>query len=94
MNVQTAESQLQKMLSIIYQIPMCLIEADEAGNILVINAKSIQLLMPLFHIHQLKGNNINELLQVITPDVLTSLTNIILRTFLMTLPNSTTEKGN
>ncbi len=72
MSAISAESQVQKMLSIIYQIPMGLVEATKDGGITAMNAKSIQLLMPLFHIHKLRGNNINHLLSVIAPEVLTA----------------------
>jgi len=64
-----SESQEQKMLSIIYQIPIGLIEADAEGNIIAMNAKSVQLLMPLFHIHKLPGSNINRLLEIIAPAI-------------------------
>lgn len=70
MSSTTAEIQVQKMLSIIYQIPIGLIEADADGSINAMNAKSVQLLMPLFHVHGLRGDNINELLKIIAPDVL------------------------
>ncbi len=64
------EEQVQKMLSIIYQIPVGLIESDMAGNITQLNAKSVQLLMPLFSSLQLPGDNINKLLQVKAPGLL------------------------
>jgi signal transduction histidine kinase len=70
--INPSESQEQKMLSIIYQIPIGLIEADMEGNITAMNAKSVQMLMPLFHIYKLQGNNINRLLEIIAPAVLSS----------------------
>lgn len=70
MNALAADNQVQKMLSIIYQIPIGLVEAEANGRITAMNAKSIQLLMPLFHANGLVGNNINALLQAIAPDIL------------------------
>lgn len=70
MSLLAADNQVQKMLSIIYQIPIGLVEAEADGRITAMNAKSIQLLMPLFHVNGLVGNNINALLQVIAPDIL------------------------
>ncbi len=58
------------MLSIIYQIPMGLIETDLQGNILQMNAKSVQLLMPHFFSHKLPGTNLNELLEQVAPALL------------------------
>lgn len=52
-------------MSIIYQIPMGLIETDLEGNIKEMNAKSIQLLMPYFYKNQLNGTNLHELLEKI-----------------------------
>lgn len=63
------ENQVQKMLSVIYQIPMGLIETDLEGNVQQMNAKSVQLLMPLFFINGLKGNNLHLLLDKIAPDL-------------------------
>jgi signal transduction histidine kinase len=60
------------MLSIIYQTPMGLIEADIDGKIIQMNAKGIQLLMPLFVNNNLTGENINELLEIEAPEVLDS----------------------
>lgn len=65
------EDQIQKMLSIIYQIPMGLVETDLSGNILEMNAKSVQLLMPLFFSYKLPGTNIHHLLEILVPDMLT-----------------------
>lgn len=70
MSQNSADIQIQKMLSIIYQTPMGLIEADNDGNIIQMNAKGIQLLMPLFINNNLTGENINELLEIEVPDVL------------------------
>lgn len=67
------EEQVQKMLSIIYQIPVGLIEVDMSGNITQMNAKSVQLLMPLFFSLQLPGDNINKLLALIAPALLNSI---------------------
>ncbi|MBD1395257.1 sensor histidine kinase [Mucilaginibacter glaciei] len=75
MSIATSESHVQRMLSIIYQIPMGLIEADMEGSITSMNAKSVQLLMPLFYSHGFRGNNINELLQVVAPDILEQVSN-------------------
>jgi nitrogen fixation/metabolism regulation signal transduction histidine kinase len=65
------DDQVQKMLSIINQVPIGLIEADIQGDIIQMNAKSVQLTMPLFSMNNLEGNNINELLAIIAPDLLT-----------------------
>ena len=62
--------QIQKMLSIIYQTPIGLIEADMDGKIIQMNAKGIQLLMPLFINNNLTGENINELLEIEIPEIL------------------------
>lgn len=70
MNNISLEDQVQKMKFIVYQIPMGLIEADFDGNLLQMNAKSMELLMPQFFQHQLSGDNINELLEKIAPSVL------------------------
>jgi signal transduction histidine kinase len=70
MTEQVLHDQVQKMMSIINQIPIGLIEADIEGNILQMNAKSVQLLMPLFFSNDLQGNNIHALLAITTPDLL------------------------
>lgn len=62
-------SQIHKMLSIIYQIPICFIEIDMQGNVLQMNAKSKQLLMPLFFGNELIGNNLHDLLRIILTDL-------------------------
>lgn len=69
MNNQSLENQVQKMLSVIYQIPMGLIETDFDGNVQQMNAKSVQLLMPLFFSNGLKGNNLHLLLDKIAPEL-------------------------
>jgi len=58
------------MLSIIYQIPMGLIETDANGVILQMNAKSIQLLLPQFFSRGLSGDNLNLLLEQVAPELL------------------------
>ena len=57
------------MVSIIHQIPMGLIQADPEGNILQLNARGAQLLMPFFFTYELAGDNIHELLRIIAPDI-------------------------
>lgn len=63
------DHQIQKMLSIIYQTPMGLIEADTSGKIRQINAKGVQLLMPSFLNNNLSGENITELLNIEVPEI-------------------------
>lgn len=70
----SSDSQIQKMLSIIYQIPMGLIETDKEGNIQQMNARSVQLLMPQFFSHGLTGTNFHQLLQLLAPDLLEKIT--------------------
>ena len=71
MNAKTpSDIQTQKMLSIIYQTPIGLIEAYMDGKIIQMNAKGIQLLMPLFINNNLTGENINELLEIEIPEIL------------------------
>ena len=67
MENKNTEQQLQKMISIINQIPTGLVEMDIDGNILQMNAKGVQLLMPMFMTLQLSGSNIYELLNIIAP---------------------------
>ncbi len=62
------------MLSIIYQIPMGLIETDLEGNIQQMNAKSIQLLMPQFFSYGLNGTNFHSLLAFMAPNLLSTVT--------------------
>ena len=73
--MEDEKEQIQKMLSIIYQIPMGLIETDIDGKTLQMNAKSIQLLMPFFYKHKLKGDNIFELLKIVSPDLIQQILN-------------------
>ncbi len=63
------DHQIQKMLSIIYQTPIGLIEADTNGNIRQMNAKGVQLLMPSFLCNNLSGENIKELLNIEVPEI-------------------------
>jgi signal transduction histidine kinase len=69
-NELSPDEQVQKMMSLIYQIPMGLIETNINGDIKQMNAKSVQLLMPYFYKNQLNGTNLHELLIKIAPDVL------------------------
>jgi signal transduction histidine kinase len=69
-NKLSSETEVQKMLSIIYQIPMGLIETDMEGSVLQMNAKSVQLLMPQFFSHQLNGSNFHRLLEMMAPGFL------------------------
>ncbi len=70
MEKETVEQQLQKIIFIIHQIPIGLVETDVLGNLKQMNAKGVQLLMPLFLQFQLSGNNVFDLLQKIAPDLL------------------------
>lgn len=70
MNIISPEEQIQKMMSIIYQIPMGLIETDLQGEIKQMNAKSVQLLMPYFYKNQLNGTNLHQLLEKIAFELL------------------------
>lgn len=65
----STEDQVQKMLSIIYQIPIGLVETDLDGNIVEMNAKSIQLLMPLFFSNKLPPTNLHQLLEILAPEI-------------------------
>jgi signal transduction histidine kinase len=69
-NETSLEEQVQKMMSIIYQIPMGLIETNINGDIKQMNAKSVQLLMPYFYKNQLNGTNLHQLLEKIAADLL------------------------
>jgi signal transduction histidine kinase len=73
-NKISPDDQVQKMMSIIYQIPMGLIETDMAGDIKQMNAKSIQLLMPYFYKNQLNGTNLHQLLEIIATELLEKVT--------------------
>lgn len=70
MEMQSTELQLQKMISIINQIPVGLVEMNSEGHILQMNAKGVQLLMPMFMMLQLSGTNMYELLNIIAPNIL------------------------
>ncbi|TAG14697.1 MAG: sensor histidine kinase [Sphingobacteriia bacterium] len=70
MEKETVEQQLQKIIFIIHQIPIGLVETDLQGTLKQMNAKGVQLLMPLFLQFQLSGSNIFELLEKIRPDLL------------------------
>lgn len=69
MEKQSTEQQLQKMISIINQIPTGLVEMNMDGLILQMNAKGVQLLMPMFMMLQLSGSNMYELLNIIAPAI-------------------------
>jgi nitrogen fixation/metabolism regulation signal transduction histidine kinase len=73
LDILTPEERIQKMLSIIYQIPMGLIEADKDGNVMQINAKGVQLLLPLFIQEKLAPDNIIALLKRIAPEIIEKL---------------------
>lgn len=70
MHTLYAEPQVQKMISMIYQIPLGLIETDDSGQIVQMNAKGAQLLMPLFFKYGLSGENMHDLLNVSIPGLL------------------------
>jgi signal transduction histidine kinase len=61
------------MLSIIYQIPMGLIESDHLGNVKQMNAKGVQLLLPVFMQENQTGANILDLLKIIAPGIVESI---------------------
>lgn len=75
MEMQNTEQQLQKMISIINQIPTGLVELNSEGHILQMNAKGVQLLMPMFMLLQLSGTNIYELLNIIAPEIIQRIKN-------------------
>ncbi|MFY8003849.1 MAG: sensor histidine kinase [Chitinophagaceae bacterium] len=58
-----SEAQIQKMLSIINQIPVGLVECNRQGEIVQMNAKSVQLLMPFFYQLQINTTQFFSLLQ-------------------------------
>ena len=60
----------QKLLAIIHQTPVGVVEIDPVGAIRQINAKGVQLLMPFFLQHQLAGDNLLTLLELIAPDLI------------------------
>lgn len=59
----------QKLISIINQTPVGVIETDAAGAVLQINAKGVQLLMPFFLQHQLMGDNLLALFELLAPNL-------------------------
>jgi signal transduction histidine kinase len=67
------EAQNQKMLSIIYQIPVGLVETDPEGNVQEMNAMAIQFLMPQFIDKGLAGENLFDLLKHIFPKAIAAL---------------------
>lgn len=69
MDKQSSEHQVQKMISIINQIPIGLVETNLEGTIVQMNAKGVQLLMPLFMILQVSGTSMLELLSIIAPEL-------------------------
>ena len=82
MNDLAQSEQIQKMLAIIHQIPLGLIETDSVGNIKQINAKGVQLMLPLFIETKLGPTNLSNLLKLIVPELITK------------LEGSTIETGN
>ena len=58
-----SEAQVQKMLAIIYQMPVGLVECNRQGEIVQMNAKSVQLLMPFFYQLQISTNQFFPLLK-------------------------------
>jgi len=69
LNTLATEIQVQKMLAIIHQIPLGLIETDSVGNIKQINAKGVQLMLPLFIETKLAPTNLLDLLKLIAPEL-------------------------
>lgn len=68
-NTLTTEEQLQKMIAIINQFPNGMVEMDDNGTIVQMNAKGVQLLMPLFMQFQLSGTSMYEVFKVIDPEI-------------------------
>lgn len=68
-----AEAKTQKMLSIIYQVPVGLVETDHLGNVQEMNAMAIQFLMPQLIERGLPGNNLFDLLKEVFPKALNAL---------------------
>ena len=69
-DITAMQKQVQKMLSIIYQIPVGMVETDTSGFITQINAKGVQLLMPfLMHFELAAENNILLLLDKMFPAI-------------------------
>ncbi len=73
MDTLATEIQVQKMLAIIHQIPLGLIETDSVGNIKQINAKGVQLMLPLFIEAKLGPTNLLDLLKLIAPGLIVKL---------------------
>jgi len=65
--------QIQKMLAIIHQIPLGLIETDRVGNIKQMNAKGVQLTLPLFLEAKISPTNLMDLLNRIAPGLIAKL---------------------
>lgn len=63
----------QKLLAIIYQTPVGVIEMDQQGKILQMNAKAVQLLMPFFVQSGLAGDNLLDLFDRHAPQIRASL---------------------
>lgn len=69
-DITAMQKQVQKMLSLIYQIPVGMVETDTCGSITQINAKGVQLLMPfLIHFELAAENNILSLLDKMLPAI-------------------------
>jgi len=73
LNTLSTDAQIQKMLTIIYQIPMGVIESDTSGHVKQINAKGVQLLWPVFVREKLAGDNILDLVKIIAPGMAASI---------------------
>ncbi len=75
MNDSTAmEKQVQAMLSIIYQVPVGIVETNAAGLITQMNPKGVQLLMPFFMQYDLSPeNNMLLLLDKMLPGINTAI---------------------
>jgi signal transduction histidine kinase len=69
MDIASTQEQVQRMMAIIHQIPMGVVEADDLGNVKEMNAKGVQLLLPIFVQEKLDGTNILQLLAIITPAI-------------------------
>lgn len=74
MELSTEYSQ-QKLLSIIYQTPVGVIEMGQQGQIHHINAKGVQLLMPFFLQEGLLGDNLLALFDRHAPQIRSALSN-------------------
>lgn len=61
------QAQTQQMLSIIYQIPVGIVQTDEQGAVQEMNAMAIQYLMPHFVANGLTGENLFDLLAQVFP---------------------------